>query len=1160
MSIAQISAASASSPIIITGYGDVTGTIAVTAPSDGFPFDVILAMPPPLIAVELEQFTQSNGQLATRAAVTCSLSDYYEPGDLTFTVSALDRTDPTNSLTDDAGSATSVGASGGEDVSRTTVVDTVALTYGHWYYFCAKVADTHDHTSAACQQVGPFFVERPPFTYPGPPGVPTGVAGPAQVTLTITPPTDDGGDPIHDYIVYYTPASGIEVAQHTAGQLQIVILNLINGTPYVFQTSAVNDAGPGDRSTASAAITPKTVPAAPVIQVSSMQPHNQQVTFMFNRTAYNGGDSVAPTYTVAASINGTATGTPVAVVVPSDPAASIQGTINGLQNGTSYLVEAIAHNSVGPSTRTAASAFSPVVPRTVPGAPTAVAASLNANQCAVVTWGAPQDNGGNGVTGYVVYALRDDGSGNYVAYGVGTNQGNVATFTTAPLTIGGHFKIQITAVNSAGEGTLRGTSGIVSPIDFPGPPQIVSVSAAGSGQLIVTFAAPVYTGFSPVSSYNVYSSWLAPGGIITAGPMTSVSATSFTATINGLTNDTLYTVTVKAVNARGEGGGAGASATPEIPAPPSKPSITAGVYDNVSGTVILTFTKLSSDIVQEYTFKAYADSDQSTPVAIQTFSPSNGNVVTYAFSGLNPGSYDFAMLASNDGGNSASSDFFGPISVTPKIPFAPTNVVAAFTGTLTTIRVSYTLLSDPTVSVTGYTITASNNHGAVVASHSEIPSKTFSDFASLPASYTYTFHVVVNSASATSAPAYSNSIRIGGPLPPYPTFPNIYQYHMTAIQLLFYAEPTADSYVVSVYNAASQTPALLGTVKISGLLDIAGMLPSRPSLFSQNQFVAKMTEYIPTGGGAAVTLLTGTSYIFQICSVNLDGTGPTEGGPTWYFSSRTPALKINVPAYTRDPRPVMGAVSPVYGTDRFQIFDSQPTPTSHMVLWRKPYFVQNASSSTVIVNAQGQLTQGSGTMVTTFTTVTPLVVVANEEQSYNGLPVQPTIVSGLPAGAYTVAMRYANGGFSFYSDDATTFLPDSSALSSDYMVANTARSTLPTNSISITSVVSTKNASTSAITFAFHYTAAGGGWGLLYVSGSDDGVDFTNPQIPAPKMGSATTITSNPAGGTISFTNNLFMSGTTYSFRFVRLSSSTITSFFSGGMVFQDLGGYVCNL
>ena len=80
-----------------------------------------------------------------------------------------------------------------------------------------------------------------------------GVPGDGLVTVSWTPPVDDGGSPVLEYAVTAIPDGAVCV---TAG-LSCVVSGLANGTPYTFTVTARNAVGVSPPSAPSAPVTPK---------------------------------------------------------------------------------------------------------------------------------------------------------------------------------------------------------------------------------------------------------------------------------------------------------------------------------------------------------------------------------------------------------------------------------------------------------------------------------------------------------------------------------------------------------------------------------------------------------------------------------------------------------------------------------------------------------------------------------------------------------------------------------------------------------------------------------------------------------------------------------------------------------------------------------------
>ena len=178
------------------------------------------------------------------------------------------------------------------------------------------------------------------------PSAPLGVkatAGDASATVSWSAPADDGGAPVIAYEVIPDPA-GAPVWTDGATR-SVVVGDLVNGTTYTFTVVALNRAGPGVRSNPTAAVTPMTVPSAPLdvrIQVT-----NNNVTVLWKPPASTGGSPILR-YTIEIPATGASVDVPPAVT---------SFDFTSLSQGTNYMVVVVAVNSVGPGAPSAPSAF-----------------------------------------------------------------------------------------------------------------------------------------------------------------------------------------------------------------------------------------------------------------------------------------------------------------------------------------------------------------------------------------------------------------------------------------------------------------------------------------------------------------------------------------------------------------------------------------------------------------------------------------------------------------------------------------------------------------------------------------------------------------------------------------------------------------------------------
>ena len=147
----------------------------------------------------------------------------------------------------------------------------------------------------------------------------------------------------------------------------------------------------------------------------------------------------------------------------------------GLTNGDSYTFTVRAENAAGSSL--ASSPSSPVTPRTVPGAPTAVSATPG-NTSAQVSFTAPTSTGGSPITRYTVTATDGTTAGN----GGQTASGTSSPITVPGLTNGDSYTFTVRAENAAGSSLASSPSSPVTPRTVPGAPTAVSATPGNTSR------------------------------------------------------------------------------------------------------------------------------------------------------------------------------------------------------------------------------------------------------------------------------------------------------------------------------------------------------------------------------------------------------------------------------------------------------------------------------------------------------------------------------------------------------------------------------------------------------------------------------------------------------------------------------------------------------
>ena len=396
--------------------------------------------------------------------------------------------------------------------------------------------------------------------------------------------------------------------------------------------------------------------------------------------------------------------------------------ITGLTNGTTYRATVTGYSNVGPGTASALS--SAVVPYAAPGAPNITSVS-EGNGEVTITWTASAANG-SPITRYDVEA--QPGGSSCSTGGTGTS------CTISALTNGNPYTISVYATNEAGAGDIATATNTATPRKAAGVPTGVSVKA-GDKQLTVSWKAPSLNGGAAVTSYTVSAS---PGGATCTAVAPSTSCT-----LLGLSNGSVYSISVVATNPAGDSDpSAEVTASPlTIPGKPSISSVEAGANQaivrwrapSVTGGATVTSYKVIA-----------------TPGG-QTCSTS-GSVFSCTVTGLENGvTYAFTVTASNSAGvGTASSSTNGtPASQ----PGAPRNVKT--TPAESGLRVTWSSPSyDGGSAVTGYVATVRSTGDTCTVSSTTF----FCDFDSLVNGTAYIVDVVATNVAGSSESAASNSV------------------------------------------------------------------------------------------------------------------------------------------------------------------------------------------------------------------------------------------------------------------------------------------------------------------------------------------------------------------------------------------------------------------
>ena len=452
-----------------------------------------------------------------------------------------------------------------------------------------------------------------PSGVPNAPTVTAVTSGNEQLTIAFTPGGSGGNAVLRNE---YSLDGGATWRVAPGLGSEIVVTDLNNGTPYAVQVRQVNAMGVGG-SSATVEGVPYTRPA--VVTIDQVVAGNGSLAVHF--TAGSNGGNATTTYQY--STDGGATWiTRTAGTVESPlliTALSSDGT-TPLVNGQFYGVKIRAVNAAGSS---AASESVRIAPFTVPTAPVVSSISMR-NSYALLSY-AVASNGGAPITAYE-YSLN------------GGITWRDAASTDNPLRISGlrngeTYSVILRAVNRAGAGAASATSSIA-PIGPPDAPRI-STLTPGNQTLEVAFIAGATSGAAIIGyeySIDGGNTWPSAG-----------STTTSPITISGLTNGSVYTVRIRAVN----GNGVGTPSEPVLSKPytvPSAPTITNVVLEGNDATV--DFAPPASDGGQAVTTYEY-----SIDSGLSWVSTGSSSVMSVQITNLVEGqNYEIGVRAVNPAG------------------------------------------------------------------------------------------------------------------------------------------------------------------------------------------------------------------------------------------------------------------------------------------------------------------------------------------------------------------------------------------------------------------------------------------------------------------------------------------------------------------------------
>jgi len=498
--------------------------------------------------------------------------------------------------------------SGGETLLTTignvlTYVDQ-SLINGTNYYYTISAQNSISEGPVSSEVSGSS--DGPPSTAPQ---VLAAEGYDAQVNLSWSAPSNNGGLSITNYKIYRGTTSGGETLLLTLGNvLAYQDTGLTNGVTYYYKVSAVNAIGEGPK-TSEVLATPASRPDAPTNLQTT--PLNTRVVLTWAAPLDNGGSPIF-SYKI---YRGTTSGGEILLTTIGN-VTTYQD--NSLTNGVTYYYQITAVNAIGEGLiRT--SEQSAVPNPTVPTTPISLLAQ-GGNANIVLTWAAPSDNGGYAVSGYKIYRGTSSGGETIL-----TTVGNVLTYQDNSLGNGQTYYYKVSAINFVGEGSLSSEASVKT-WAIPGQTLNLTTYPSGIGQNTLTWDAPSSNGGTSITNYSIYRGTFSGGETY----LTTVVGTNWID--NSLANGQIYYYKVSAVNVIGEG----AKSSEKSATTWSLPGQTLGLSASATavGQITLTWSAPSSDGGTSITnYKIYRGTTSGGEVLIATI----GNVLAYNDTSLSNG-------------------------------------------------------------------------------------------------------------------------------------------------------------------------------------------------------------------------------------------------------------------------------------------------------------------------------------------------------------------------------------------------------------------------------------------------------------------------------------------------------------------------------------------
>ena len=350
---------------------------------------------------------------------------------------------------------------------------------------------------------------------------------------------------------------------------------------------------------------------------------------------------------------------------------------------------------------------------TTPTAPREFKAAASGNSQINLSWTVPSDDGGAALTGYRIE----------VSANTGTSWNDLVANTKSTATTYDHTELapsttrhyRVRAINSVGTGSASNIAyATTEAATTPASPTDLNATALGENQINLSWTAPLNTGGTAITGYQIEVSLDA--GMIWSTLVANTGNTLTTYAHTGLAPNTAYYYRVRTINSVGMGPVSNAaSATTESP-PVIVPTAPSGLRATASGSsqIHLSWVEPLNTRVAAITGYRIEISSNAGAIWSNLVNNTGTAALTYVHTGLTPSTtYHYRVSAINSVGTGPVSNVASATTdaLASTVPDAPTSLSASESGRFQ-INLSWTApLNDGGESITGYKIEVSADAG-----------------------------------------------------------------------------------------------------------------------------------------------------------------------------------------------------------------------------------------------------------------------------------------------------------------------------------------------------------------------------------------------------------------------------------------------------------------